>query len=110
MTYFVDAPASHAVFHPEKQGKVTLFSGTTMFVGLNCFEPGQRHEAHAHAGADKLYYVLEGEGWFDVGEEARRVGVGGMVVAPAGMSHGVNNTGESRLVVLMVLAPPPRRG
>ena len=46
--------ASLAKFSAEKMGKVDLFRGETMFAGLNCFEPGQEHAPHTHAGQDKL--------------------------------------------------------
>jgi len=78
-----------------------------MFAGLNCFEPGQEHAAHAHAGQDKLYVVLEGEAEIQVGEDTQLVSAGGGAFAPSGVMHSVRNRGEKRLVVLAVLAPPP---
>lgn len=54
----------HAVFSPERMGKTTLFSSPQVLVGLNAFEPGQAHALHAHAGMDKVYHVLAGEGVF----------------------------------------------
>ena len=53
-------------------------------VGLNAFEPGQSHVLHAHAGTDKMYYVVDG---------------------PDGVPHGVKNTGNGRLLVLAVTPP-----
>ena len=106
---FFSDPGAQAVFNPEKMGKSTLFSGTTMMVGLNSFEPGQKHESHAHASADKLYFVLQGEGRFEVGEDVQHLGVGSLIVAPAGVAHGVENVGSERLVVMMALSPPPSK-
>ena len=57
-------PEAHAVYDPVKMGKATLFQSERLLVGLNCFEPGQEHKLHAHAGMDKVYHVLEGEGLF----------------------------------------------
>ena len=31
---------------------------------MNAFEPGQSHVLHAHAGQDKMYLVVQGEGLF----------------------------------------------
>ena len=104
---FVPEPLRHAVFSDEKMGKATLLRGAQMLVGLNAFEPGQEHAAHAHEGVDKLYSVLVGQGEFTVGEEVQEVGAGALVFAPAGVLHGVRNTGSERLIVLAVLAPPP---
>ena len=58
----VHNPAARAQFAAEKMGKATLGSGTHLYAGLNCFEPGQEHHAHVHADQDKLYVVLDGTG------------------------------------------------
>jgi quercetin dioxygenase-like cupin family protein len=98
---------ARAVWNPAKMGKATLFEGGAATVGLNAFEPGQLHAAHAHAGTDKLYVVVEGRGEFTLGEEKRTLERGAVVFAPAGVSHGVANVGASRLLLLVVMAPPP---
>jgi hypothetical protein len=48
-------------------------------IGLNCLDPGQAQKVHAHDGADKFYFVLEGHGKFTVGRgrERRRDGSAG---------------------------------
>ncbi len=101
-------PADHAQFADEKMGKVTLYSSSDMLVGLNCFEPGQEHALHGHADMDKLYSVIEGEGTFLLEDRETPVGPGMLLVAPAGVPHGVRNTSGARLVVLSVLAPGPK--
>lgn len=100
-------PADHAVFHPEKMGKATLFHSPRLLVGLNAFEPGQQHALHAHEGMDKVYHVLQGRGTFLL--EGREVAMreGEMLVAPEGVPHGIRNDSDARLVVLAVLAPAP---
>ena len=100
--------AAFAQFSPAKMAKTDLARGETLFVGLNCFEPGQEHAAHAHARQDKFYVVLEGDAEIQVGEEKRLVRAGGGAVAPSGVMHAVRNVSTMmRLVVLAVLAPPP---
>jgi mannose-6-phosphate isomerase-like protein (cupin superfamily) len=42
---------------------------------------------HVHAHEDELFYVLEGEHVFQVGDEELRVGPGGVVFAPRGVPH-----------------------
>ena len=49
----------------------------------------------------------EGTGEFVVGDERRSAGEGMVVWAPADVSHGVVNTGDSRLVLLIGIAPFP---
>ena len=100
-------PEEHAVFKPEKMGKATLFESERILVGLNSFEPGQEHALHAHAGMDKVYQVLAGQGLFLLEDREIAVQPGVMLVAPEGVPHGVRNTGSERLVLLAILAPGP---
>jgi|SRR4051812_47100522 quercetin dioxygenase-like cupin family protein len=99
--------AGLAEFSSQKMAKTTVARGATLFAGLNCFEPGQEHAPHTHAGQDKLYVVLEGEAEIQVGDETQLVSVGAGAFAPSGVMHSVRNRGATRLVVLAVLAPPP---
>ena len=89
----------------EKFYKTTLWQSEHVMVGLNCLEPGQVQPVHAHAGADKFYLVLAGRGSFTVGEEQQTAETGTVVVAPAGVSHGVTNAGDERLSLLVAIAP-----
>lgn len=100
-------PEDHATYDPERMGKSTLFQSDRILVGLNAFEPGQEHRLHAHAGMDKVYYVLQGRGLFllDGREEPMEAGL--MLIAPEGARHGIRNTGSERLLVMAILAPSP---
>jgi quercetin dioxygenase-like cupin family protein len=100
-------PATHAEWRSDKMGKATIYESPRLLVGLNGFEPGQSHALHAHAGMDKMYYVLEGEGLFLLEDRELPMQAGDLLVAPDGVPHGVLNSGQRRLLVLAVLAPPP---
>ena len=100
-------PADHAVFSDHKMGKATIFESPRLLVGLNAFEPGQEHALHAHAGQDKIYSVIEGQGLFLLDGRELPMTVGDLLVAPEGVAHGVRNVGHGRLVVLAILAPAP---
>jgi mannose-6-phosphate isomerase-like protein (cupin superfamily) len=100
-------PEDHAVYSSEKMGKSTIFESERIMVGLNAFEPGQEHRLHAHEGMDKVYHVLSGCGLFLLGDREVLMDAGTMLIAPAGVSHGIRNTGTERLLVLAVLAPAP---
>jgi quercetin dioxygenase-like cupin family protein len=102
-------PREHAVYTPQKMGKATIFESPRLLVGLNAFEPGQEHGLHAHAGQDKVYHVLEGEGRFLLADRELEMKAGDLLVAPENVPHGVRNTGSSRLLVLAILAPAPHR-
>ena len=96
-----------ATFDAAKAMKADLFRGERLFVGLNCFEPGQGQKVHAHAGADKIYLVVSGRARMIVGDEVREAGPGTVVWAPADVPHGVAEALE-RTVMLVAIAPPPR--
>lgn len=106
MSYF--KTLSEAIqFSQEKMKKNGVFETDRFFCDLYCFEPGQEQAAHTHGGQDKVYYVLEGRGVFKVGEEERDLGAGEIVLAPAGMNHGVANRGAQRLITLVFVTPKP---
>lgn len=107
MSHFVDW-RGHAGTQAEKFFKTTLWQSEHIMVGLNCLEPNQTQSVHAHQGADKFYYVLEGEGKFTVGNEERNATAGALVVAPAGIAHGVTNVRGERLSLLVAIAPGPK--
>ena len=96
---------SAATFGTEKPGKADLFRGDRLFVGLNCFEPGQGQPAHTHR-ADKFYMIVSGRALMTVGSDTREAGAGTVVWAPADVPHGVEQALE-RTVMLVGIAPPP---
>ena len=60
---------------------------------------------HVHENEDELFYVLEGEHVFQVGDQEFQAGPGGLVFAPRGVPHAqrrvVPRTGR-----ILVLASP----
>ena len=100
-------PQDLAVYSPDKMGKSTIFRSERVMVGLNAFEPGQEHALHAHEGMDKIYQVIEGRGLFLLAGEDVPMHAGILLVAPDGAPHGIRNTGTTRLLVLVILAPSP---
>jgi mannose-6-phosphate isomerase-like protein (cupin superfamily) len=106
MDVFKDARAA-AAFASDKMKKVNLFDTERMFCDVYGLNPGQEQAAHAHAGSDKVYFVLDGMGTFRIGDEERDVGSGHAVLAPAGASHAVRNPGPDRLTLLVFMAPKP---
>lgn len=104
---FIKNVPGFARFSAGKMGKTDLARGETLFAGLNCFEPGQEHAAHTHAGQDKLYFILTGDAEVRIGDESAALSAGDAAFAPSGVVHSIRNTGDTRLVVMAVLAPPP---
>jgi quercetin dioxygenase-like cupin family protein len=104
---FIKNLSGLARFSADKMGKADLARGETLFAGLNCFEPGQEHAAHTHAGQDKLYVILTGDAEVRIGDESAILTEGDAAFAPSGVVHSIRNIGGTRLVVMAVLAPPP---
>lgn len=94
-------------FSPDKMKKNNLFQTPRFFCDVYGFEPGQAQKGHVHGDQDKVYIVLEGQGTFQVGQEAQVLGAGQGVMAPAGKEHGVRNHTQQRLLVLVFVAPNP---
>ncbi len=100
-------PEDLAVYDDARMGKSTIFQSDRLLVGLNAFEPGQEHRLHAHAGMDKVYHVLTGQGVFLLEGREEPMAAGTLLIAPEGVLHGIRNTGTERLLVLAILAPSP---
>lgn len=92
-------------FSSEKMKKNNIFQTPRFFFDIYCFEPGQEQKGHIHGDQDKIYLVLEGQGKFKVGTEERVLVSGQGTMAPAGEEHGVVNHTNTRLKVLVFVAP-----
>ncbi len=94
-------------FAKDKMRKNGLFETDRMFCDIYCFEPGQSQHVHSHEGSDKIYFVLQGKGLFQIGDEESHLGRDEIALAPSGERHGVSNPGPDRLVLLVFIAPKP---
>jgi quercetin dioxygenase-like cupin family protein len=109
MTEYFKSLDALAAFSSDRATKADVLRGQHLFVGLNCFEPGQSQKTHVHTGSDKFYVVLSGKARMIVGDEIREAGAGTVVWAPADLPHGVVEALE-QTVMLVAMAPPPRGG
>ena len=60
---------------------------------------------HRHENEDELFYVLEGEHVFQVGEDEFRTGPGGLVFAPRGVPHAQRRVVPRQGRVLVLTSP-----
>ncbi len=97
----------HVKLSPDKMAKIALATTPRAQLDVYCLGPGQSQKAHVHADQDKICYVVEGRGRFGVDGAQEVLEAGEAIVAPAGTSHGVENAGDTPLVVLVVVTPPP---
>ena len=111
----MEEPRSKYFFHPDefqggnvdKPSKATINSSENMLVGITRLAPGQSQPVHIHVGEDKLYMVLSGTGYFQVGNEYQNAGPGTLVWAPAALQHSVINNAAEELVLYFVISPSP---
>ncbi|MBP6823485.1 MAG: cupin domain-containing protein [Acidobacteria bacterium] len=96
-----------SLFSPDKMQKINLFETANFFCDVYCLESGQEQKVHAHKDEDKLYFVLGGSGTFIVDDETQELGEGQIIFAPAGSNHGVKNTSDGRLKLLVFMTPNP---
>ena len=99
MDYLVK-PAAQSRFAAERYTKTDLARGQHLFLGLNCFLPGQSQAAHTHASADKFYLVLSGKARMLVGAEQVIAEAGDLVWCPAGVVHGVEEALEESVIMV----------
>ena len=92
---------------PGKMAKVALGATERALLDLYCVAAGQSQKPHSHGDQDTIYVVLEGEGRVRVGDAEDTLRAGEAVIAPAGVEHGLVNDGQTPLLVLVVVAPPP---
>lgn len=67
--------------------------------------PGAATTPHHHRRTEEIYYILEGQGRVQVGDERADVGVGDAVAIPPGVVHQITNTGRGVLRFLCCCAP-----
>jgi quercetin dioxygenase-like cupin family protein len=97
----------HVRFSADRMAKITLGATPRVHLDLYALEPGQTQKVHTHDDQDKVYVVLEGRGRFTLGAEEETLESGEAVVAPAGAAHGVANDSGARLLLLVLVSPPP---
>jgi mannose-6-phosphate isomerase-like protein (cupin superfamily) len=99
---------------PAGEGERLVFGEATILLRATAGQTGGRFSLfeavpplvdtplHVHEHEDEVFYVLEGEHVYRVGDEEFRVGPGGVVFAPRGVPHAQRRVrpGEGRQLVL----------
>jgi oxalate decarboxylase/phosphoglucose isomerase-like protein (cupin superfamily) len=62
---------------------------------------------HVHTHTEELYYIVSGVAEMRLGDEARRVGPGDLIVTPLNGRHGISNVGDTDLDFLVIEVHPP---
>lgn len=77
------------------------------FLAYAMLPSGQAIEEHVDE-VEEIYFILNGGGTMKVGDEEREVKEGDSIWLPAGEPHGLKNTKETMMVILVVAAYPVR--
>lgn len=83
----------------------SVFATEHLRVELFCFDPGTAQRPQEYEDSDMIYFILEGTGRFNIGHTTRELKAGTAVLAPAAVEHCVVNLSDSRLVLLVFMAP-----
>jgi mannose-6-phosphate isomerase-like protein (cupin superfamily) len=89
--------------------KVPVYTSDKTLGAMWCLEPGQEVFLHRHANADDVWICLEGDAgiYFAGGGQEIPIRAGMAVLARAGETHGMRNTGKKRFVFIGIAAPVP---
>ena len=86
--------------HPRTTGSQNLG------VSILFMAPGDEIVIHNHP-YEEAYFILEGEGEMTLGDEAIQLEKYLSIYVPPNTMHGQKNTGDTTLVILCSLTPPP---
>ena len=89
--------------------KVAVYQTDKSLGAMWCLEPGQEVFLHRHANADDVWICLEGKAGVYFAGDGKEVPIrkGMAVLARAGQTHGMRNTGADRFVFIGIAAPVP---
>ena len=80
-------------------------TGGSVGVFEDISSPGDGPPRHVHYGSDELFYILEGEFLFQVGERQESVSAGTYIFAPRGTVHAYKVIGTERGRLLSAFIP-----
>jgi quercetin dioxygenase-like cupin family protein len=65
-------------------------------------KPGTMNQMHVHNDQEQVYFLMQGGGVIQVGEEKKRVTSGDAIFLPAAIPHGFVNDTEKLTILLMI--------
>lgn len=73
---------------------------------LSIYQPKGYVEPHIHEKSEQIYYILKGNGIFELDEKKHLVGPGTVIFIPPYVKHGITNSGFEDLIFIVVASPP----
>jgi mannose-6-phosphate isomerase-like protein (cupin superfamily) len=65
-------------------------------------KPGATNKMHTHEDCEQVYFILEGGGLIQVGDESQKVKKGDAIFLPAQIPHEFTNNTEKTSIILMI--------
>jgi mannose-6-phosphate isomerase-like protein (cupin superfamily) len=87
------------LMHPGVQGNVKQSLAEAVV------SPGQKTVLHKHVSTEEIYYILEGRGYVNVGDEVKEVSAGDVILIPPGSHHNIENKADQDLRFLCCCSP-----
>ncbi|NLI92227.1 MAG: cupin domain-containing protein [Peptococcaceae bacterium] len=96
-------------FNSETPQKIAVYETNSTLAAMWCLEPGQEVFLHVHPNADDVWICLEGDSGLYFGGDGEEYNIrkGMAILAKAGQTHGMKNTGNNRFVFVGVCGPVP---
>jgi len=96
-----------AKFDANVPQRVLVHQSDKILGAMWCLEPGQEVFVHMHLNEDSVWICLEGESGLHFAGDGKEVEVskGMAILAEAGQTRGMRNTGKDRFVFLGVAGP-----
>jgi quercetin dioxygenase-like cupin family protein len=84
----------------------TIYDHEEALISHLMLQPGQALKKHV-TPVDVAFYVLEGRGEVEIGEEKETVGQDTLVESPKGIPHLWRNVGDGPLRIMVIKLPKP---
>lgn len=104
----ISAKHADSIKNPHKVKVARLYDSEYAQAMHITLEPGESLKKHI-TPVDVFFYVLEGTGIVEIGEEKKEVGPDTLINSPARIPHCWYNQSEQVLRVLVVKAPRPTK-
>ena len=85
-----------------------LYNTPDAVISLITLQPGESLKRHI-TPVDVAFYVLEGTGIVEIGDESEEVTAECLIESPRDIAHNWHNKSESKLRFLVIKAPKPTR-
>lgn len=107
---FVVPPGGGALLQAPVGGPLLIKAGTERtggtFVLIEIrWPPLEGPPLHVHEREDEMWWVLEGDWRFRMGEEIHHVPAGSFAFVPRGVVHSFQNVGETEARILLMFTP-----